>query len=536
MDTFQEAADKLETELNKLGGCIVDIEKSNRKKYQVNINGENIVVILVKTDRTNSEGRKTPQVRIFQNNIFDLIDDDAYLDKRHFFLVYSERGREELELDNISPYDYIISLESDWSHRITRPDITSLYQFVDKNSTYDFKKIKNSEHASPTTFQATFFKRSVNGYKAMEGYLRYFDSRLLGKLNRAIDRPVAYESNSIGVNKIYFGAPGTGKSYGIQQFIRENGIPDYDDILGHPNVYRTTLHPEFTYYDFVGQVMPKVVRQDTSSVNNRIEYDFVPNIFTNALKFAVSMGEEAGEELKAEPVFLILEEMSRANVAAIFGDIFQLLDRNIETGASEYRINNDFIANSVYGDNRPIHIPSNLFIIGTVNTNDQNVFVMDTAFKRRFLFDYMSANKIAYDGQGKPLNNFTFSLENKDGERDNFNWITMYRALNKIITKKVANGGLGLKEDMQLGQFFIKFKNNDNNFNLNQIQGKLLQYLYSDIEDISYTEVSLFKPHINSFGDAYMRLGDSENIFSEGFMAEYASLAKEDASQGLVDD
>lgn len=533
MNDFSDAADKLEVELSKFASCTRSIDKVNVKKYNVNIDGEDVTVFLLKASMTGSE-RPKPQVRVFTDNIIQEVMENINSDIRQFFFVYSALSKIEAKLTNIDPCDYIVSLENDWATAAGRIDIRSIYDFIESNPSYNFKKITKKQHSATSILQATFFKDTVNGFERIEGYLRHFDNRLIINTSTlSVDVDVDVDaSNIIGVNKIYFGAPGTGKSYSVQKFIRSNGLPDYEDALGHPNVYRTTLHPEFTYYDFVGQVMPKITKSNTTSSDNKIEYDFVPNIFTKALRSAVSAGDN---EVK-EPVFLILEEMSRANVAAIFGDIFQLLDRNVETGVSEYRINNDFIADTVYGDNRPIYIPSNLFIIGTVNTNDQNVFVMDTAFKRRFLFDYISANEIAYDNQDNPLNSFTFSLENESGKRDVFDWITMYRALNKIITKKVANGGLGLKEDMQLGQFFIKFKDNDSDFNFNQIQGKLLQYLYSDIEDISYTEVSLFKPHINSFGDAYMQLGLSKNIFSEVFMAEYDSVAKEDASQGLVDD
>ena len=530
LNDLNVAAEKIEAEFSKFATYTKNTDRSNIKKYKVNIDGEDVTVFLLRASMTGSD-RAKPQVRIFTDNIMQEVRENIDSNVRQFFFVYSALNRIEAKLTNIDPHDYIVSLENDWATAAGRIDIRSVYDFIENNSSYNFKKITKSQHTATSILQATFFKDTIHGFEQIEGYLRHFDNRLIINTNAlSVDVDVD-ASNIIGVNKIYFGAPGTGKSYSVQEFIRSNGLPDYKDALGHPNVYRTTLHPEFTYYDFVGQVMPKITKADTASSDNKIEYDFVPNIFTKALKSAVSASANEVEE----PVFLILEEMSRANVAAVFGDIFQLLDRNVETGVSEYRINNDFVADSVYGDNTPIYIPSNLFIIGTVNTNDQNVFVMDTAFKRRFLFDYISANKIAYDDQDKPLNNFTFSLENEDSERDEFNWITMYRALNKIITKKVANGGLGLKEDMQLGQFFIKFKDNDSVFNFNQIQGKLLQYLYSDIEDISYTEVSLFKPHINSFGDAYMELGVSKNIFSEVFMAEYALLAEEDALKGIFD-
>lgn len=316
---------------------------------------------------------------------------------------------------------------------------------------------------------------------------------------------------SIGTNKIYFGAPGTGKSYGVRGFIKDNGIPNYDEKIDHPNVFRTTLHPEFTYSDFVGQIMPVVLNSENDTNHSRIEYKFSPQVFTQALK-------KAFEFENYEPVFLILEEMSRANVAAVFGDLFQLLDRD-DSGESEYKINNESISKEIWGSNsiKKIYIPKNFFIIGTVNTNDQNVFVMDTAFKRRFEFDYVDANSIVKNNDGEYLNNFKFELkEQKDSLT--ISWIALYSSLNKFITTKIENGGLGLTEDKQVGQFFIKLKENDSKFNYNQLNGKLLQYLWYDIESTSYSENHLFKNSINNFSDAFTELSDRNNIFSKEFL------------------
>src|SRR5699024_5182076 len=176
-------------------------------------------------------------------------------------------------------------------------------------------------------------------------------------------------------------------------------------------------------------------------------------------------------------------------------------------------------------------------MIGTVNTNDQNVFVMDTAFKRRFEFEYVNANSIAFDDEDdeKPLNIYEFILEAKDNTEIKFNWITLYRALNKFITKKVENGGLGLKEDKQLGQYFIKFKKHDDQYNINQIKGKLIHFLFDDIEENSYTSISLFDHEINSYGEAYIWLENRKNIFSEVFINEYKELEVDDIREGYYD-
>ncbi|UTB79591.1 AAA family ATPase [Staphylococcus carnosus] len=235
-----------------------------------------------------------------------------------------------------------------------------------------------------------------------------------------VENEVKAELKTKGINRIYFGAPGTGKSFNLKTFIQNNGIENYSDEINHPNVYRTTLHPEFSYSDFIGQVMPSV--KNSGKDTSEITYDFVPNIFTEALKSAIQKPEE--------PVFLILEEMSRANVAAVFGDLFQLLDRD-NLGKSEYQINNALIAEYIYKDkNKKIFIPSNLFLLGTVNTSDQNVFVMDTAFKRRFEHVYVST-KIKEEDEN--LNDFNFSLFQNNGEKISMRWVDLIRTLNHFI-------------------------------------------------------------------------------------------------------
>ena len=131
------------------------------------------------------------------------------------------------------------------------------------------------------------------------------------------------------MQKIYFGAPGTGKSYEIDQFLNKNGVEE-------ENVFRVTFHPEYTYNDFVGQLIPKMEKlQNGETV---ITYSFEKGQFTLAL-------EKAYEDI-SKPVYLIIEEMSRGNCAAIFGDIFQLLDRvssGTDKGFSRYFINNAII-------------------------------------------------------------------------------------------------------------------------------------------------------------------------------------------------
>lgn len=294
-----------------------------------------------------------------------------------------------------------------------------------------------------------------------------------------------------GCNKIYYGVPGTGKSYKIDQEL-ESVNDEYK--------FRITFHPEYTYNDFIGQLLP-MVKKDS----DEITYSFKKGPFTLAL--------EKAYKSPTESVYLIIEEMSRGNCAAIFGDIFQLLDR-VKEGKnknwSRYFVNNDVVAKDIdsISDGR-IKIPSNLYILGTVNTSDQNVFVMDTAFKRRFEWEYISTKPVP---ENKPyLNNAELSFYN-GSENIKVNWIDLYGILNKFIS---SSEKLGLGEDKQIGQFFIEF---DGENDKEKIKNKLLHYLWFDIQQATYkTEVKLFDDSITSFSDLYDKYEANEKIFSDHF-------------------
>mgnify|MGYP001672495250 CR=1 FL=1 len=166
----------------------------------------------------------------------------------------------------------------------------------------------------------------------------------------------------------------------------------------NPFVFKTTIYSDYSYYNFIGNIMP-------ISKEGEIEYAFKAGIFSQALAMAFKYPQKE--------IFLIIEEMSRGDVASIFGDIFQLLDRD-ENGYSEYSINNDLISHYFYDENidigNKIFLPRNFHIIGTVNTSDQNVNVIDTAFKRRFEFVFVNVSPIETDSKtfvnSSPLNIF----------------------------------------------------------------------------------------------------------------------------------
>lgn len=311
-------------------------------------------------------------------------------------------------------------------------------------------------------------------------------------------------------NIIYYGAPGTGKSYGIENFIRKHGISDYKANVGNEElVHRITLYPEYDYSDFVGQVMP-VVEESTQSASKTINYKFTPGDFTIVLKNALLNPDKF--------VFLIMEEMSRSNISSVFGDLFQLLDRD-NSGKSEYTINNSLIADYVFNGDfaKSIYIPSNLMIIGTVNTSDQNVFAMDNAFKRRFEWKYVSTAP-----QKDFANNPEISFIDEKGNKQIIFWIDFFEALNDYIVNV-----LNLSEDKQIGPYFIKFLTDQTRsseerlkYNNSLIKDKLLQYLWQDIANVSnmISEKKLFSENIRSFSSLYYMYKNNKTIFSHSFL------------------
>lgn len=260
-------------------------------------------------------------------------------------------------------------------------------------------------------------------------------------------------------NVIYYGAPGTGKSYGLVDYINEESkgyiSKKYTNktLKKAENVYRVTLHPEYEYSDFVGQLLPQ---EDGT-------FDYNIGVFSSAYAYA--------KDHPNIPVFMILEEMSRANVAAVFGDLFQLLDRK-ENGSSEYAIDNPMVA-KIIAKSRGLNayknklvLPSNLYIIGTVNTSDQNVFVMDTAFKRRFRWVYKSTDV-------EDINKFENNPNINLFDEVVVDWYSFYTELNEFITDT-----LEMSEDKQVGPYFVNFgnvKKQDPEKAHNMLQDKLLQ-------------------------------------------------------------
>lgn len=294
-----------------------------------------------------------------------------------------------------------------------------------------------------------------------------------------------------GLQQIYYGAPGTGKSKTIK------------DLTFGESVIRTTFHPDSDYASFVGTYKPiteevdlrdcngkKVIDEETNEVvtEERIAYKFIPQAFLEAY---VKAWKKLGSSKKQ---FLIIEEINRGNCAQIFGDLFQLLDRN-EYGFSDYPIvadkdmqkylekefegweitNKDEI-NQLYGEANMVSLimkgerlvlPSNLYIWATMNTSDQSLFPIDSAFKRRWDWKYVPIR----EGRDKETNaKLNWYINTGDKQ---YNWWSFISQVNKLI------GSLTNSEDKKLGYFFCKAK--DGEIDADLFVSKVIFYLWNDV-------------------------------------------------------
>lgn len=322
---------------------------------------------------------------------------------------------------------------------------------------------------------------------ALKTYMRFLCAKEIFS-NEA--KKVKTPSN-LTLQQIYYGAPGTGKSKTIK------------DLTFGESVIRTTFHPDSDYASFVGTYKPiteevtlrdcygkKVIDEETNEVvkEERIAYKFIPQAFLEAY---VEAWKKLGSSKKQ---YLIIEEINRGNCAQIFGDLFQLLDRN-EYGFSDYPIvadkdmqkylekefegweitNKDEI-NQLYGEANMVNLimkgerlvlPSNLYIWATMNTSDQSLFPIDSAFKRRWDWKYVPIREGRDKETNAPLNWYI-----NTGDKQ-YKWWSFISKVNELI------GSLTNSEDKKLGYFFCKAK--DGEIDADLFVSKVIFYLWNDV-------------------------------------------------------
>ena len=318
---------------------------------------------------------------------------------------------------------------------------------------------------------------------------------------------------------IIYGSPGSGKSHKVKDIV-EAVYPDKDERDKY--VFRTTFHPDSDYASFVGCYKPIMDGE-------KIKYEFSPQAFTKAYVAAWNNSKK--------PVYLIIEEINRGNCAQIFGDLFQLLDRKDDI--SEYPINADedlknHLEKALNADgkegiaNDKLKLPANLNIIATMNTSDQSLFPMDSAFKRRWSWEC-----VPIDYNNDKSKSYTITIAGKQ-----HNWIVFLVAVNAMIYKVTQS------EDKKMGNFFIT-----GDINERQFIDKVMFYLWNDIckEEVG-TQNNFFRNYVGdkkaanntkefSFDDLFQENGRNLLIgFMEYIKNEYANSIKTIDNDTAVDE
>lgn len=383
--------------------------------------------------------------------------------------------------------------EKDW--RITGSDFKKLYADYDPRE-YDIMCVKK---IIPNTFVLSIIKQNTTTYNILESFFKGKDNYVIIDIDSSFTKSFTNKNIVESFQQIFYGAPGTGKSHIVKQKTQGE------------SVVRTTFHPDSDYSTFVGCYKPTtkhgprytsygekaVVIKDAEGMElteDRIVYEFVDQAFLQSYIKAWKFYTETLEGAEPKKQYLIIEEINRGNCAQIFGDLFQLLDRN-DYGFSDYYIhadkdiqkhlsealNNLVIEesykkkiNSMYNEDvvekvlsgEILLLPNNFYIWATMNTSDQSLFPIDSAFKRRWNWKYRPIVK-GRDEEGNELN-WKIVVANKE-----YDWWSFLEKINAVV------GSTTNSEDKKLGFFFCKAINGV--ISAETFVGKVIFYLWNDV-------------------------------------------------------
>lgn len=372
--------------------------------------------------------KKIEDEKTMYNPIFTLLDSSDENGKINLDNLSEDEQKEiKIFVKNFLKYEKWLKIETDSKNQIINIQIADLEQKEELKAKCNLK----------------YHNKSYKDYEMIESNLKNL-SLYLG-----------VEPNKFSHQKIYFGSPGTGKSYKLRQDVKK---------IYPEEIIRITFHPSYYYSDFVAVYKP-IYNDGTQNTNFDIVYGPLIDILIKAFKN------------KDKNYLLIIDEINRANVSEVFGDFFQLIERN-KKGRSEYEINvkkdlwDHLKKNELPSNNfRNLYFPSNLYIWATMNSSDQGTFPLDTAFKRRWDFEY-----IGIDDNEDKVQNINFKLP---GDNKKIKW----NKFRKLINKKLLEINSTINEDKLLGPFFIggNLNNDDLQGNAEIIKNKVIPYLYEDV-------------------------------------------------------
>lgn len=332
----------------------------------------------------------------------------------------------------------------------------------------------------------------VKAFTASEDLRRYFETlskepvKYLDEDASSIIHLLSAKPAKVGCNYIYYGAPGTGKSHQL------NELTEGDRKIV------TVFHPDTQNSDFIGSLKP-------TNVSGSVTYAFRPGPFTTALLEALKNPEQN--------VYLVIEEINRAPAAAVFGELFQLLDR--ENGASKYEIDftdpdmqayiNEQLKAEGLDERSKLSIPANLSLLATMNSSDQAVMPLDTAFKRRWSFRYMKL-----DFENPAVSSQKLRIMTTQGVY----YITWKDFANKVVNHQLKE--MKVPEDRLIGPFFLSSTELSNSETSKEaISGKLFVYLWDDVLRHKGRNI-IFDKNIGTFGELHeLFIEGKKPVFSE---------------------
>ena len=403
------------------------------------------------------------------------------------------------------------------------PDFVSFRKYCHTN---DFLIILKRKSEVLYDFYAIKAENVSDELKKLNNHFYKESTNTVVKFDHVVEQNNVF-NDSIGFNKIFYGIPGCGKSYKIDAML--NHKPEFVDEAiknkivkkaDESDIIRTTFYLDYSNSDFIGQIYPCVEKVEVNNEDGSVDYKSIvtykriPGPFTKALLRAY---QHLIDEDNSQ-VYLIIEEINRGNAAAIFGDTFQLLDR--KNGDSEYPINNEFIESYLREnleniENLPsnynlerIMIPHNLTIFATMNTSDQNVFPLDTAFKRRW-----NRERITNDWGN------VGHIKEMYVPYTDITWETFAKTINEEMISQSIKKDAPISEDKQMGAYFANEEMftdgpmEKDDVKLSNFENNILDYLYNDVTKFDHS--ILFEKQLNSIDNIYERINLYINAINE---------------------